>query len=71
MLKDKDGLMASKLQMESFRNPHYDGVIRDLEARIEIIEEKLQVLREKRIEVKQHCDNVNHFTDEGQYYQPC
>lgn len=63
--KETTALIASRLQLESFQNAKYIPVIADLNERIQKVEDKLQVLRERRIEIKMSVDYVNHFTDEG------
>lgn len=63
--KDTNALLASRLQLESFQNVKYAPVIADLNERIQKVEGKLQILRERRIEIKMTVDYCNHFTDEG------
>lgn len=70
--KEKTALLASRLQMESFQNNvKYAAVIQDLNDRIQKVEDKLQVLREKRIEIKQTVPICNHFSDEGSFNISC
>ncbi len=61
----KTGLQASKIQMESFNNPKYKAILVDLEERLQIIEERLQRLREARYNAKKTVTNVNVFSNEG------
>jgi DNA-directed RNA polymerase subunit RPC12/RpoP len=65
--KDRTALLASRLQMESFQNEKYAPVIADLNERLNKVEDKLQTLRERRIEIKMTAPNCNHYTDEGIY----
>ncbi len=62
----KTGLQASKIQMESFNNPKYKSLLVDLEERLQIIEERLQKLREARYRAKHNVANVNIFSNEGE-----
>lgn len=63
--KDINTLLASRLQLESFQNEKYAPVIADLNERIHKEENKLQALRERRMEIKMSVEHCNHFTDEG------
>jgi hypothetical protein len=65
LLQTKTGLQASKIQMESFNNPKYKALLIDLEERLQIIEEKVQKIREARYAAKQNVANVNIFSHEG------
>ena len=63
--KEKNALMASRLQLESFQNAKYAPMITDINERMGKVDEKLQTLRERRIEIKHTAEHCNHFTDEG------
>lgn len=63
--KTKNSLVTSKIQMESFNNPKYKSILQDLGERLQIIEEKLQALREARYNRKIAISNCNHFSNEG------
>jgi hypothetical protein len=62
----KTSLMSSKIQMESFKNSKYDAIIADLDDRLQVIEDKLQILRENHFYVKEKSSVVNKFTAEGE-----
>ncbi len=51
--------------MESFNNPKYKGLLEDLTERLQVIEDKLQALREVRYSKKIAINNCNHFSNEG------
>lgn len=68
LAKSRSGLLTSKIQMESFNNASkYRSVLADIEAQLEMIDEKMQILREKRYFLKKGTQNCNHFTNEGIY----
>jgi hypothetical protein len=66
--KEKDTLMAQRLQLESFQNAKYAPLIADVNDRISKVDDRLQVHREKRIEIKMTVEHCNHFSDEGIYF---
>lgn len=63
--RDKLSMTASRVQLESFQNVKYLPVIADLNARIDIVENKLQILRESRIKIKENVEYCNKFYNEG------
>jgi hypothetical protein len=63
----KTGLLASKVQMESFQNAKYKALIRDLNEQLHNIEIALQLLREERYHLKQRTEIVNDYPNEGIY----
>ena len=66
--KDKNALLASRLQLESFQNEKYAPVIAELNERLQKLEDKVQTLRERRVEIKNTVENCNRFSDEGEEF---
>lgn len=65
-LRERNNLLSSRLQMKSFNDDaKYKDVLQDLDERLDVIEENLQVLREQRFEIKNILETVNKFSDEG------
>lgn len=53
------------VQMESIANTKYGALLNDAKSRLKELEDKLQILREERVKLKQQVHHVNQFTDEG------
>eukprot|EP01038_Epipyxis_sp_PR26KG_P006206 gene6206-8548_t len=66
-LKEETTLLTNKAQMELFDNPKYAPLIHDMNVRLEELQIILQVLREKRVSVKDKVSTCNRFTGEGIY----
>ena len=66
----KTGLMASKVQIESFRNEKHLAVLKDLTEQIDQVEGELQKFRELRYSTKIHTAVKNEYTNEGNQLIP-
>ncbi len=61
----KTGLMASKVQIESFRNEKHLAVLKDMTEQIDQVEGQLQKFRELRYSTKIHTAVKNEYSNEG------